>query len=413
MTKRNFDGLNATLIHQLKKKIGELNDEKEKLKVIFDNANDGILVADMESKKFYTGNKTICKMLGYSLGKLKNLGILDIHSKKDLPHVMSQFKLQSMKKIGVAKDIPVKRKDGSIFYADINSSPIIINERPCLLGIFRDVTEKKKAEEALKEEKERYAQLFEQSNDAIILTTMEGRMFGANKKFEEMTGFSEKEIINKRIVEFMPPTERQKNKYKFIECIKKGEIEFDTRTLTKTRGFREMNIKAKVLNINGKPFIQAIARDVTEKKKAEEALKENEEKYRILIENTTDMIYMIDKNNKVLSLNKSAARLFGKKSKEIAGSSLFKLFPKQIAAHFVKGIQTTFKTGKNQISETKMIAKGKERWISANLSPITSEGKIVAVMGITRDLTERRKIEEKLRQTITELKRKRNVKNVR
>lgn len=275
MTK-NFQCLNTTLVHQLKKKIEELNDEKEKLKVIFDNANDGILIADIENKKFYIGNRAICKMLGYSLSELKNLGILDIHPKKDLPYVMSQFKLQSAKEIDIAKNIPVKRKDGNIFYADINSSPITINGKNYLMGLFRDVTEKKRAEEKLKE---------------------------------------------------------------------------------------------------------------------------SEEKYRTLVENAGDFIYLIDKNNKVLSLNIAAARLFRKEPKEVLNKSIFELFPKEMAIHFSKNIKKVLKTGKSQISETKLAANGKILWISANLTPVRDyAGEIVSVLGITRDLTERKMTEEKLEQ---------------
>ena len=140
---------------------------------------------------------------------------------------------------------------------------------------------------------------------------------------------------------------------------------------------------------------------VKELKETINKLKESEEKYRALVENTTDFIYMINKEDKILSLNKSAARLFGKKNKEIIGESIFNLFPKEIANHFSKSLKGVFKTGKSQISETKMIVSKKELWISANLNPVKDyTGKIIAVMGITRDITERKKAEEELKKSI-------------
>jgi len=124
-----------------------LRDSEASFRAIFDNANDGILLADKETKKFYTGNNTACQMLGYSLEEIKNLGVSDIHPKEVLPYVIEQFEKQVRREITVAKDLPVKRKDGSVFYADVNSSLITLAGRTYLLGIFRDTTERKKMEE--------------------------------------------------------------------------------------------------------------------------------------------------------------------------------------------------------------------------------------------------------------------------
>lgn len=128
-----------------------LQASERKFRDLFDSANDGILLADAQSKKFYTGNKKICQMLGYSLEEIKNLGVRDIHPEEDLPYVIEQFEKQLREKISVAKDIPVKRKDGSIFYADINGSTMEIDGTRYLMGLFRDVSERKQAEKMLKE----------------------------------------------------------------------------------------------------------------------------------------------------------------------------------------------------------------------------------------------------------------------
>ena len=124
-----------------------LRDSEGRFKTIFDNANDGIIMVDNETKKFDDCNNAICQMLGYSLEEIKNLGVADIHPKEDLPYVIEQFEKQARREIAVAKDIPVKRKDGSVFYSDINSTPITLAGKTYLLGLFRDVTEHRKAEE--------------------------------------------------------------------------------------------------------------------------------------------------------------------------------------------------------------------------------------------------------------------------
>ncbi len=127
----------------------KLKESEQRFKTIFDNAADGILLADVESKKFYIGNKVICQMLGYSPQELKEIGVMDIHPERDLPYVIEQFEKQARKETTLAESIPVKRKDGSVFYADINSFPIKLAGKAYLMGIFRDISERKKAEEEL------------------------------------------------------------------------------------------------------------------------------------------------------------------------------------------------------------------------------------------------------------------------
>jgi PAS domain S-box-containing protein len=150
-----------------KKEIKELSEIYE---TVFDNAADGILIAIIENKKFYMGNKMICEMLGYSLEEIKNIGVMDIHPEEDLPYVIEQFKKLSRKEIELAKNIPVKRKDDSIFYADIKSFSITFLGKTYLAGIFRDTTERKHAEEVLKEkdrELEIKAKNLEEANIAL------------------------------------------------------------------------------------------------------------------------------------------------------------------------------------------------------------------------------------------------------
>lgn len=123
-----------------------LQESEAKFRAIFENAVDGILVAGMETKRFYMANKAMCQMLGYSLDELMNLGTEDIHPEEELPRAIAQFEEQAKKKVKLSRDIPVKRKDGSIFIAEMRSSPVVINRTEYLIGIFRDITDRLEAE---------------------------------------------------------------------------------------------------------------------------------------------------------------------------------------------------------------------------------------------------------------------------
>ncbi|MCK5577364.1 MAG: PAS domain S-box protein [Dehalococcoidales bacterium] len=138
-------------ITERKKTEEALRESGKRLKAIFDNAMDGIVLAEGESKKFIATNKMFCQMLGYRQEEVIELGVTDIHPREDLPYVLEQFEKQSSGKISLSTNIPVKRKNGSVFYADVNASPIVLEGRMLLLGVFRDITERKQAEAKLQE----------------------------------------------------------------------------------------------------------------------------------------------------------------------------------------------------------------------------------------------------------------------
>jgi PAS domain S-box-containing protein len=126
-----------------------LRESEEKLRVIFDSAIDGILVTDTESKSFLTANRAICRMLGYSCEELTSLGINDIHPGKELPYVIDQFERQVRKEFALARNIPLKKKDGTVFYADINSAPATLAGRTYMIGMFRDISERLQARDEM------------------------------------------------------------------------------------------------------------------------------------------------------------------------------------------------------------------------------------------------------------------------
>ena len=137
-----FSGEDVTERNKIEK---NLKESEERFRIIFNNSTDGILIADMEEKKFFMANDTICRMLGYTREEITGLSINDIHPEADLPHVAEQFERQARGEFVVAENLPVMRKDRKIFYADIRSKPIMLSGKEYLAGVFTDITDRNKA----------------------------------------------------------------------------------------------------------------------------------------------------------------------------------------------------------------------------------------------------------------------------
>ncbi len=90
------------------------------------------MIADAETKKLIKANKAMCIMLGYACDEIVGLSIDDIHPKEDLPAIRESFEKQLRGEISLAPEVPVLRKDGSVFYADINAAPVTLGGRQCL-----------------------------------------------------------------------------------------------------------------------------------------------------------------------------------------------------------------------------------------------------------------------------------------
>ncbi len=122
----------------------------ESYRTLFEDATDGLLVADVETGRFVLANPRICIMLGYACEELLKLTIADIHPADWLERARANFAQQVDGKLELATEVPVRRRDGTVFRADINSRLTQFEGRPCLLGIFRNATERLEAERALR-----------------------------------------------------------------------------------------------------------------------------------------------------------------------------------------------------------------------------------------------------------------------
>jgi PAS domain S-box-containing protein len=262
-----------------------LRESEQRFRTIFDQATDGILLADPENKRFYTGNRMICEMLGYGLEELRNLGLMDIHPEQDLPHVLEQFEKQTRGEIKLARDIPVKRKDGTVFYADINSARVMLEGKTYLMGLFRDVTEGKQAEKALQESEEKYRDLFENASDLIQSVNPQGRFLYVNRAWRKTLGYDEEEVAGLNLFDIIHP-HSQAHCVEVFQRVLSGETVDRIEAIFVAKDGRQIVVEggANCKFLAGAPIsTRGIFRDVTERKRVE---KEREK----LIHNVTERV---------------------------------------------------------------------------------------------------------------------------
>jgi len=153
-------------ITERKKAEEALRESEERYKNLFKANIDGMLIADATTKKFRYANPAICRMLGYSEEELTQMGVADIHPKDSLEQVLAEFEAQSSGAKITAKDLQCVRKDGQVISVSINASTVMIDQTKYLLGIFRDITERKNKEKLILDANRRLEKVSEELSAA-------------------------------------------------------------------------------------------------------------------------------------------------------------------------------------------------------------------------------------------------------
>jgi len=124
-----------------------LQESEARFRALFDYSPDGVLVADSRERRILLANEAMCRMLGYTAKQLTQLAVADLHPEADRPRVLAEFDVLVQDDRHQAKSIPMQRQDGTVFLADVSSSQFTMETGPCLVGVFRDITERHAAEE--------------------------------------------------------------------------------------------------------------------------------------------------------------------------------------------------------------------------------------------------------------------------
>jgi len=263
-------------ITTLKKAEAARLDSEKKFQGIFDAASDGILVADIVDKKFVDANKSICEMLGYTRDELFKLDVSDIHPQEELPRVIEVFEKQVRREMILGAELPVKRKDGSIFYADISSRTVKLEGRQFLVSIFRDVTLRIQAEQLLKEEKNKAQKYLDVASVMLVALNTKGEITLINQQGCKVLKVDEEYALGKNWFDYFIPKEVTQEVRKIFEQIIAGDLQpveyYENEVIKQNGELRTISFYNTILK-DEKGFVVGTlssGEDITDRKQAEE-----------------------------------------------------------------------------------------------------------------------------------------------
>jgi PAS domain S-box-containing protein len=377
--------------------------------LILDSAGEGILGLDLNGNHTFV-NPSAARILGYKVEELIGKPSHSIwhHTKKDgSPYPEEECPIHTAYKDGTicyrVRDEVFWRKDSTNFPVGYTSTPIIEDGK--IVGsvvTFLDITEHKQAEEALRQSEEKHRALIETTDTGYLILDAQGRVIDANKEYIRLTGYDAlEEILGRGVVEWTAPHDLERNAAEVKRCVEQGYVRnLEIDYVNRSGQITPIEINATVLGSGDSARILSLCRDITERKRAEELLRQSEEKYRTLFEESKDVVFISTPEGRFFDINPAGVELFGYSSKEellqidIARDLYFNPLDRNfklkalIENGFIKDFALEFKRKDGQkitVLETSTVLHDEK-------------GDIVAYRGIIRDVTEQKLLEQQLLQ---------------
>ncbi|MBN2322852.1 MAG: PAS domain S-box protein [Spirochaetes bacterium] len=304
------------------------------------------------------------------------------------------------------------KKDGTTFPIMIYSAPLIRENRVTgLQSIIVDITDRKKAEEELKEEAVRRRILVEQSRDGIVVLDENGKVYEANQRYAEMLGYSPEEVLQLHLWDWdthFPPEELKEMLRKVDE---KGD-HFETRHRRKDGSYYDVEISTNGAVCGGQKLVFCVCRDISDRKRAEERLRESEERFRVVIENFPDSVFVHDTEGRFIMVNDALCKNTGYSQEEMYKMTVADIDAESVARGDREKLWLRLQqSGFVRIETTNKRKDGSKYPVEVHLNAITLKGKAV-ILGVARDSTERKRAAEEKAKLEKQLRRSQRLETV-
>jgi PAS domain S-box-containing protein len=261
-----------------------LQASEEKYRQLVKHAPTGISEVDVHAWRFVSANDVICDYTGYTTEELRSMGPLDLLTEdcKGL-FLERQRKLSTGEKIPENVEYRIRSKDGSVFWVILNVRYVYENGKPTMATVVaHDITDRKRMEQELRSSEDRLRILFEYAPGGYYLSDLKGTFIDGNKAAEEITGYKRDELIGKSFLrlKLLPSKQIPKAAALLAQNALGKPTGPDEFTLNRKDGRQiPLEIRTYPVKIRGQTLVLGIARDITERKQAEEALRRSEERY--------------------------------------------------------------------------------------------------------------------------------------
>jgi PAS domain S-box-containing protein len=395
----------CTDINEIKQVEEALKKNENRFRALIVNNADAITLLDASGIAIYD-SPAAAGMLGYGPEDWIGQRVFELIHPDDLQKNRELFEeVSGNPGARINSTFRVRHKSGKWLWIDMVVTNLL-NE-PGVNAIvlnYRDVSERKTAEEALLESEQKYRNLITQSPDGVFIVDLQGNFLSVNGAMCKGLHYSENELLAMKLWDIVPESYLVQHKKRMMKIFSgkstNEPAEYQVRGKDGSENYVEV-LSAPYYRENKVIGFQGIARDITERKNADEALARERNLLRTLIDNLPDIIYVKDDQSRFVLANVALARAMGAATPdELLGKKDHDYFPEELADQFYSVDQEVIQTGLAVIDKEEDFIYPDGSWgqILTTQIPLRDEkGKVTRLVGIGRDITDRNRVEEALR----------------
>jgi PAS domain S-box-containing protein len=363
---------------------------------IFESASDGICIIQERIVKM--ANLSLAKMIGYSVDEIEGTPFTSYFEPVEISNNVSKYNLlMDGKQILQRFETSLRHKNGSRVIIEVNASLTTLMGMPAILSFIRDIAESKTAENEIRESEEKYRNLLDNLDDIVYMTDDMGKISFANRISEFYGNKPLNEIIGTDFLPLFTPESQEIAIQVYARTLEGESPEYELTFLNgRTCQFKNVPLRDKNSKIIG---LIGMARDITAPRLIENALKESEERYRLLINSASFSIAIVNQEAKIILINNTGASYLGGKPEDFIGASLKEAFP-TVNDIFWERYKEIAASGKSVELEDLISLPSGRKWLILTLKPYNdTDGHMIGLQIIAYDITKRRQAEEELRKT--------------
>ncbi|MBM3157548.1 MAG: PAS domain S-box protein, partial [Chloroflexi bacterium] len=389
------------LERQLADAEGALKETARKFERLVEDMHDGYFV--IQDFNIVYANGRILEMMGYSRDEVIGKHVDELLS-LEMTKKLVELHRQRLRGEPVPEqyEFIMTKRDGTECLVEFGARRIAYEDRPAVSVVMRDITERRKAEEALRESEKHYSALVRSLTDAVF-KFKGGVVTWCNERVEEIYGYTKDELIGKKAGFFF---QQDMNHSKLIDEISASIREsgfFRGTAMVERKDGSVVDIEYTISQITGSAPVElvAVARDITERRQAEVALRESEERLRNYLESSPDGIFVFDSRGTFLYVNRAQCRIADCSREELLGKNFLELpiLPPEYWPKATRVLDFNAVGRPTGPDEFELVKKdGSRVFVEVSTYPVVLADKVEAI-GIARDITERKRMEEALRQS--------------